>query len=51
VNRRLGAEVASRYAPEPVSPPERAEPELLALVRRVAPAKATVLVQGESCGK
>ena len=47
-NRWLRAEVASRYAPESVVAASARSQELLALVRRVAPAKATVLVQGES---
>jgi DNA-binding NtrC family response regulator len=47
-NRWLRQEVASRYAPESVVAASPRSQELLALVRRVAPAKATVLVQGES---
>jgi len=47
-NRWLRAEVASRYAPESVVAASARSQEVLALVRRVAPAKATVLVQGES---
>ena len=47
-NRWLRAEVASRYAPESVVAASARSQELLALVRRVAPAKATVLIQGES---
>jgi DNA-binding NtrC family response regulator len=47
-NRWLRAEIASRYAPESVVAASARSQEVLALVRRVAPAKATVLVQGES---
>jgi len=47
-NRYLRQEVASRYAPDAVVAESARSRELLALVRRVAPSKATVLVQGES---
>jgi DNA-binding NtrC family response regulator len=47
-NRWLRQEVASRYAPEAVVAESTAARELLELVRRVAPSRATVLVQGES---
>jgi DNA-binding NtrC family response regulator len=47
-NRWLRQEVASRYAPEAVVAESARSRELLALVRRVAPSRATVLVQGES---
>jgi DNA-binding NtrC family response regulator len=47
-NRWLRQEVASRYAPEAVVAESPRSQELLALVRRVAPSRATVLVQGES---
>jgi DNA-binding NtrC family response regulator len=47
-NRNLRREVGRRYGPDAVvaeSPPMR---ELLGMLERVAPSKATVLVQGES---
>jgi DNA-binding NtrC family response regulator len=47
-NRYLRQEVSSRYAPEAVVAESARGRELLELVRRVAPSKATVLVQGES---
>jgi DNA-binding NtrC family response regulator len=47
-NRWLRQEVSSRYAPEAVIAESARSRELLALVRRVAASKATVLVQGES---
>src|SRR5207245_2103506 len=47
-NRWLRQEVASRYAPEAVIAESPGSRELLALVRRVAPSRATVLIQGES---
>ncbi len=47
-NRWLRQEVASRYAPEAVVAESPGSRELLALVRRVAPSRATVLIQGES---
>jgi len=47
-NRWLRQEVASRYAPETIVAESRRSRELLDLVRRVAPSRATVLVQGES---
>jgi DNA-binding NtrC family response regulator len=47
-NRWLRQEVASRYAPGAVVAESARSRELLDLVRRVAPSKATVLVQGES---
>jgi DNA-binding NtrC family response regulator len=47
-NRWLRQEVSSRYAPENVIAESPRSRELLALVRRVAASKATVLVQGES---
>ena len=47
-NRWLRQEVASRYAPESVVAESSGSRELLALVRRVAPSRATVLIQGES---
>src|SRR5437870_510320 len=40
--------VASRYAPGAVVAESSGSRELLALVRRVAPSRATVLIQGES---
>src|SRR5207253_2007479 len=46
--RWLRQEVASRYAPEAVVAESPGSRELLALVRRVAPSRATVLIQGES---
>ena len=47
-NRYLRQEVASRYAPDAMVAESARGKELLDLVRRVAPSKATVLVQGES---
>jgi DNA-binding NtrC family response regulator len=47
-NRYLRQEVASRYAPAAVVAESPRSRELLELVRRVAPSKATVLIQGES---
>ena len=47
-NRYLRQEVASRYAPETVVAESEASRKLLELVRRVAPSRASVLIQGES---
>ena len=47
-NRYLRQEVASRYTPESMVAESPQSKELLDLVRRVAPSKATVLIQGES---
>jgi DNA-binding NtrC family response regulator len=47
-NRWLRQEVATRYAPDAVIAESPRSREVLALVRRVAPSKASVLVQGES---
>jgi DNA-binding NtrC family response regulator len=47
-NRWLRQEVASRYAPDAVVAESARSQEVLAMVRRVAPSKASVLVQGES---
>jgi DNA-binding NtrC family response regulator len=47
-NRYLRQEVSSRYAPEAVVAESARSHALLELVRRVAPSKATVLIQGES---
>jgi len=47
-NRYLRQEVASRYAPEAVVAESEASRKLLELVRRVAPSRASVLIQGES---
>jgi len=47
-NRYLRAEVHSRYAPEGIVAESRQSRELLDLIRRVAPSRATVLIQGES---
>jgi DNA-binding NtrC family response regulator len=47
-NRWLRQEVASRYAPDAVVAESPRSAEVLAMVRRVAPSKASVLVQGES---
>ena len=47
-NRELRREVAGRYAPDAIVAESARSAELLALVRRVAPSRATVLVQGES---
>jgi len=47
-NRYLKQEVASRYAPDAMVAESARSKELLDLVRRVAPSKASVLIQGES---
>jgi DNA-binding NtrC family response regulator len=47
-NRWLRQEVASRYAPEAVVAESARSQEVLAMVRRVAPSRASVLIQGES---
>jgi DNA-binding NtrC family response regulator len=47
-NRWLRQEVGSRYAPDAVVAESARSRDLLALVQRVAPSKATVLIQGES---
>jgi DNA-binding NtrC family response regulator len=47
-NRYLRQELASRYAPDAVVAESARSQELMALVRRVAAARATVLIQGES---
>ena len=47
-NRYLRQEVASRYAPDATVAESEASRKLLDLVRRVAPSRATVLIQGES---
>jgi DNA-binding NtrC family response regulator len=47
-NRWLRQEVASRYTPDAVVAESPRARELLALVRRVAVSRSTVLVQGES---
>ncbi|MCW5892746.1 MAG: sigma-54-dependent Fis family transcriptional regulator [bacterium] len=47
-NRWLRQEVASRYAPAAVVAESEKSRAVLDLVRRVAPSRATVLVQGES---
>ena len=47
-NRELRRAVAGRYAPEAIVAESPRSVELLALLRRVAPSRATVLVQGES---
>ena len=47
-NRYLKQEVASRYAPDAMVAESARSKDLLDLVRRVAPSKATVLIQGES---
>jgi DNA-binding NtrC family response regulator len=47
-NRYLRSEVAGRYAPEAIVAESPRSRELLALVRRVAPSRATVLIEGES---
>ncbi len=47
-NRYLRQEVGSRYAPETMVAESARGQELLELVRRVAPSRATVLIQGES---
>jgi DNA-binding NtrC family response regulator len=47
-NRYLRQELGSRYAPEAMVAESARSRELLELVRRVAPSRATVLIQGES---
>jgi DNA-binding NtrC family response regulator len=47
-NRELRREVAGRYAPDAIVAESARSAEVLALVRRVAPSRATVLIQGES---
>jgi DNA-binding NtrC family response regulator len=47
-NRYLRQEVAGRYAPESMVAESARAKGLLDLVRRVAPSRATVLIQGES---
>jgi len=47
-NRWLRQEVGARYGPENVVAESARSRDVLALVRRVAPSRATVLVQGES---
>jgi DNA-binding NtrC family response regulator len=47
-NRWLRQELGSRYAPDTMVAESARSRELLALIRRVAPSRATVLVQGES---
>ncbi len=47
-NRHLRQAVAEKYAVDDIVAESAASREMLALVRRVAPAKATVLVTGES---
>jgi len=47
-NRELRREVAGRYAADAIVAESPRSQELLALVRRVAASRATVLVQGES---
>ncbi|MBX3028487.1 sigma-54-dependent Fis family transcriptional regulator [bacterium] len=47
-NRWLRQAVGSRYAPDGMVAESPRSRELLALIRRVAPSRATVLVQGES---
>ncbi len=47
-NRWLRQEVASRYAPDSVIAESPRGAEVLAMVRRVAPSRASVLVLGES---
>ena len=47
-NRWLRQELGSRYSPENVVAESAKSRELLELVRRVAPSRATVLIQGES---
>ena len=47
-NRWLRQEVSSRYAPDAVVAESARGKETLELIRRVAPSKATVLIQGES---
>ena len=47
-NRWLRQEVTSRYAPESLVAESARSREMLAMVRRVAASKASVLIQGES---
>jgi DNA-binding NtrC family response regulator len=47
-NRELRREVAGRYSPDAIVAESPRSAALLALVQRVAPSRATVLVQGES---
>ncbi|GAB4558628.1 MAG: sigma-54 dependent transcriptional regulator [Haliangiales bacterium] len=47
-NRYLRQEISGRYAPDAVIAHSDAMRQVLALVKRVAPAKASVLIQGES---
>ncbi len=47
-NRWLRQELGNRYAPDTMVAESPRSRELLALIRRVAPSRATVLVQGES---
>ncbi len=47
-NRWLRQEVASRYAPEEVIAESPRSQDVLAMVRRVAASRASVLIQGES---
>ncbi len=47
-NRWLRQEVGARYAPDAVVAESARSKDALALVRRVAPSRATVLIQGES---
>jgi len=47
-NRWLRKELGSRYAPDAIVAESPRSRELLELIRRVAPSRATVLVQGES---
>ncbi len=47
-NRYLRQEISGRYAPDAVVAHSDAMRQVLALVKRVAPAKASVLIQGES---
>ena len=47
-NRYLRQEVGTRYAPEAIIAESPRTQEVLALVRRIAPSRASVLIQGES---
>ena len=47
-NRYLRQEVASRYAPEAMVAESSRSKELLALLRRVAPSRSTVLIQARA---
>ena len=47
-NRELRREVAGRYSPDAIVAESPRSTALLALVQRIAPSRATVLVQGES---